>query len=66
MESNYSDLIEYIMKFINFYIEFYISHNKKTLLIVLDDYNDLYDANNNIKNLIDYVNKKKIRFFYAF
>ena len=59
MESNYSDLIEYIMKFINFYIEFYISHNKKPLLIVLDDYNDLYDANNNIKNLIDYVNNNK-------
>ena len=56
MESNYSDLIEFIMKFINFFIEFYISHNKKPLLIVLDDYNDLYDANNNIKNLIDYVN----------
>lgn len=52
------DLIEFIYDFIKFILEFYEQKKlKEKILVVLDDYDDSFDYNNNISKIIDYINK---------
>ena len=57
---NSQDLLEFIFQYIRFIFEFY--KNKKLnnrILIALDDYDQLYDSNNYIVNIIKYIYENK-------
>ena len=67
---NYLNLMEFILSYIkliaNFYSKNKIKRRYKTIIII-DDYNEeLYDKNNFIEKIIDCVNENKNKFFRLF
>lgn len=64
--SDSSNLLEFILSYIQTIINFYSKENKKKkkIWIVIDDYNqDLYDNNNIIEKIIKYINENKTKLF---
>ena len=63
--SKSSNLMEFIFSYIKFVINFYSTkkiENKK-IFVILDDYNDSYDKNNIIEEIINYANENKDKLF---
>jgi hypothetical protein len=64
--SDSSNLLEFILSYIQTIVNFYSKEKKKInkIWIVIDDYNqDLYDNNNIIEKIIDYINQNKTKLF---
>ena len=59
---NTQDLLEFIFQYIKFILEFYKDKKlNKRIFIILDDYDQLYDTNDYIVNIIEYIYKNKNR-----
>ena len=56
--SNSPNLMEFIFSFIQFILNFH-KNSKEKIFIIIDDYNDLYDPNDAISQIINYVNNNK-------
>ena len=64
---NYSNLMEFILSYITLINDFFSTNGmtkKKKILVVIDDYNkDLYDKDDVIEKIIDYIKKNNDKFF---
>ena len=61
-----SNLLEFILSYIKILMNFYSKENKKRnkIWIVIDDYNqELYDKNNIIEKIIEYIDENKTKLF---